>query len=209
MGNKVNPVGLRLGFAKNLGMSEDKYNSVWFDSKNYSQYIAEDIKIKNLIDELLEPEIFSKVKIFRVNKKINLKIVTHKPGILIGKQGSEIIKLKQKIEKKIQKEVNIQIEDLVKPELDVKIICCEIAKAISEGQDYKRIIRFYTEKCKAAGALGMQIRLSGRLKSLIAKTDKYSSGSLRRQTLSSNITHYSKQALCKYGVDGVQVTIRS
>ncbi len=156
MGQKVNPIGIRLGIVKT-------WESRWFGGKNYANYILEDHQLRRFIKKKLYHAGVSRVEIERSAKRIRLRIFTARPGIVIGKKGSEISQLKKEIEKMTAQEVLIDIQEVRKPELDAQLVAENVALQIERRVAFRRAMKRGVSSAMRFGALGVKIICSGRL----------------------------------------------
>ena len=171
MGQKVNPIGLRLGIVKT-------WESRWFSGKNYAQYILEDHKLRKFIQKKLSHAGVSRIEIERSSKRVRLRIYTSRPGIVIGKKGSEISQLKNDIEKITAHEVLIDIQEIRKPEIEAQLVAENVALQIVRRVAFRRAMKRGVTSAMRFGALGVKIICSGRLGGAeMARTEWYREGS--------------------------------
>ena len=156
MGQKVNPIGLRLGIVKT-------WESRWFASKKYSDYILEDFNIRKYLKKKLGHAGVSKIEVERSSKRVRLRIFTSRPGIIIGKKGAEIVQLKQDVEKMISQDVIIDIQEIRKPELDAQLVAENIALQIVRRVAFRRAMKRGIASAMRFGAQGVKVICSGRL----------------------------------------------
>src|SRR3989338_7832567 len=156
MGQKVNPIGLRLGIIKT-------WDSRWFSEKNYADHLAQDLKIRKYIEEKLSGASISKVLIERPAKKARITLYSARPGILIGKKGADIEKLKKELTKITKSEVSINILEVRKPEIDAKLVAEGIAQQIERRVSFRRAMKRAMQSAFRSGALGVRVNCSGRL----------------------------------------------
>jgi small subunit ribosomal protein S3 len=201
LGQKVNPIGLRLGIVKT-------WESRWFGGKNYAEYILEDYKLRKFIKEKLYHAGVSRIEIERSSKRVRLRIYTSRPGIVIGKKGAEIALLKNNIEKITDREVLIDIQEIRKPEIDAQLVAENVALQIERRVAFRRAMKRGVSSAMRFGALGVQIICSGRLGGAeMARTEWYREGRVPLHTLRADIDYGFIDARTTYGVIGVKVFI--
>ncbi len=201
MGQKVNPIGLRLGIVKT-------WESRWYAGKSYADYILEDYKIRKFVKNKLHHAGISKVEIERSSKHIRLRVFTSRPGIVIGKKGAEISQLKKEIEKKVSHEVMIDIQEVRKPEIDAQLVAENVALQIERRVAFRRAMKRGVSSAMRFGAKGVKIRCSGRLGGAeMARTEWYKEGRIPLHTLRADIDYGFIEARTTYGIIGVKVFI--
>jgi len=201
LGQKVNPVGLRLGIVKT-------WESRWYADKNYSDYILEDYKIRRFIKAKLYHAGVSRIEIERSSKLIRLRIYTARPGIVIGKKGAEISQLKKEIEKLVSHEVLIDIQEVRKPEIDAQLVAENVALQIERRVAFRRAMKRGVTSAMRFGAMGVKIICSGRLGGAeMARTEWYREGRVPLHTLRADIDYGFVEARTTYGIIGVKVFI--
>jgi len=201
LGQKVNPIGLRLGIIKT-------WESRWFGGKNYAQYIFEDHKLRKFVKQKLYHAGVSRIEIERSAKRIRLRIYTARPGIVIGKKGSEIAQLKKEIEKLTAHEVLIDIQEIRKPEIDAQLVAENVATQLERRVAFRRAMKRSVQSALRFGALGIKVICAGRLGGAeIARTEWYREGRVPLHTLRADIDYGMAEARTTYGVVGVKVTI--
>lgn len=201
MGQKVNPVGLRLGINKT-------WDSRWYSGKSYGSQLQEDLKIRTYIFENLTQAGISRVVIERPAKKARVSIYTARPGVLIGKKGADLDKLKDKLSKFTSAEVSLNIIEVRKPELDAKIIADGIAQQIERRVSFRRAMKRAQQTAMRLGALGIRVNCSGRLGGAeIARMEWYIEGSVPLHTLRSDIDYATGTARTTYGAIGIKVWV--
>jgi small subunit ribosomal protein S3 len=202
LGQKVHPVGLRLGIVKT-------WDSRWFaDKKLYAGYILEDHKLRRYIKKKLFHAGISKIEIERSSKRVRLRIYTARPGIVIGKKGSEIAQLKKELEKKIDHEVFIDIQEVRKPEIDAQLVAENVALQIERRVAFRRAMKRGVSSAMRFGAKGVKIMCAGRLGGAeMARREWYREGRVPLHTLRADIDYGFIQAKTTYGVIGVKVFI--
>ncbi len=201
MGQKVNPIGLRLGIIKT-------WESRWFGGKNYAHYIFEDHKLRKFVKQKLYHAGVSRIEIERSAKRIRLRIFTARPGIVIGKKGAEIAQLKKEIEKLTAYEVLIDIQEVRKPEIDAQLVAENVATQLERRVAFRRAMKRSVQSALRFGALGIKVICAGRLGGAeIARTEWYREGRVPLHTLRADIDYGLAEARTTYGVVGVKVTI--
>ena len=201
MGQKVNPVGLRLGIVKT-------WESKWFGGRNYAEYILEDYKLRKFIKEKLFHAGVSRIEIERSAKRIRIRIYTSRPGIVIGKKGSEISQLKKDVEKMTSREILIDIQEVRKPELDAQLVAENVALQIERRVAFRRAMKRGVSSAMRFGALGVKVICSGRLGGAeMARTEWYREGRVPLHTLRADIDYGFIEARTTYGIIGVKVFI--
>jgi small subunit ribosomal protein S3 len=201
LGQKVNPIGLRLGIVKT-------WESKWFGGKNYAEYILEDYKLRKFIKAKLYHAGVSKIEIERSAKRIRLRIYTSRPGIVIGKKGAEISLLKKNVEKITDREIIIDIQEVRKPELDAQLVAENVALQIERRVAFRRAMKRGVSSAMRFGALGVKIICAGRLGGAeMARTEWYREGRVPMHTLRADIDYGFIEARTTYGIIGVKVFI--
>jgi small subunit ribosomal protein S3 len=201
MGQKTNPVGFRL-------LNNKNWESVWYDHKNYSTKLLNDINIRNFIKKNYSHCGIGSVIIERLSDKINLIIKTSKPGVLIGKKGLDIEKINQSIEKIAGSKVEVKIVEIDKPDINASLVAQSIAKQLEGRAAFKKAMKKAMQSAMKFGALGIKVCCSGRLGGAeIARTEWYKEGSIPLHTLRCNIDYSTANAYTGYGVIGVKVWI--
>jgi len=201
LGQKVNPIGFRLGIIKT-------WESRWFGGKNYAQYIFEDHKLRKFVKQKLYHAGVSRIEIERSAKRVRLRICTARPGIVIGKKGAEIAQLKKEIEKLTAHEVLIDIQEIRKPEIDAQLVAENVATQLERRVAFRRAMKRSVQSALRFGALGIKVICAGRLGGAeIARTEWYREGRVPLHTLRADIDYGMAEARTTYGVVGVKVTI--
>ncbi len=201
MGQKVNPIGLRLGVVKT-------WESRWYAGKNYAEYILEDYNIRKFIKKRLYHAGISKIEIERSAKHVRLRIYTSRPGIVIGKKGAEIALLKKELEKIVSYEVIIDIQEVRKPEIDAQLVAENIALQIERRVAFRRAMKRGVSSAMRFGAEGIKVICSGRLGGAeMARTEQYKEGRVPLHTLRADIDYGFVEARTTYGIIGVKVFI--
>ena len=201
MGQKVNPVGLRLGIIKG-------WDSAWFDSKSYADKIVEDNKIRNYIKARIPKGGISKVVIERTLKRITLTIHTARPGVVIGKGGSEVDKIKEELKNLTGKDLQINIFEIKRPELDAKLVGESIAQQLQARISFRRAMKQAIASSMRVGAQGIKVKCSGRLGGAeMARSEQYKEGRIPLHTLRADIDYAISEANTIYGKIGIKVWI--
>jgi len=201
MGQKVNPIGNRLGIIKG-------WDSNWYGGKNYAEKIVEDFKIRRYLNARLAKASISRIVIERTLKLITITVHTSRPGIIIGKGGQEVDKLKEELKKITNKEVQINIFEIKRPELDAKIVATSIARQIEGKIAYRRATKMAIASTMRMGAEGIKVLVSGRLNGAeMARSEMYKDGRTPLHTLRADIDYALAEALTKTGLIGVKVWI--
>jgi small subunit ribosomal protein S3 len=198
MGQKVHPYGFRLGVTKT-------WRSRWFSKQDYAKLLREDLELKDSLRERLKAAGISAVEVDRPGNKLRVTIHTSRPGIIIGRKGAEIEKLKQDLAKKTKREVFIDIQEVHKPELDAQLVSESIALQLEKRVAFRRAMRKAVDSALRFGCKGIKVRVSGRLNGAeIARTEWYLQGQLPLHTLRADIDYGFSQAYTTYGVIGVK-----
>lgn len=201
MGQKVNPIGLRLGIVKT-------WDSRWYAGKKYAEYILEDHKIRKFFKEKMFHAGVSKIEIERSSKRVRLRIFTSRPGIVIGKKGAEIAQLKKELEKMVTSEVMIDIQEVRKPEIDAQLVAENIALQIERRVAFRRAMKRGMQSAMRFGAEGIKVICAGRLGGAeMARTEQYREGRVPLHTLRADIDYGFTEAKTTYGIIGVKVFI--
>ena len=201
MGQKVNPIGLRLGIVKS-------WDSRWYAGKKYSAYILEDYKIRKFVKKKLFHAGISKIEIERSAKRVRLRIFTARPGIVIGKKGSEIEKLKKELENVVSQEVLIDIQEVRKPELDAQLVAESVALQIERRVAFRRAMKRGVSSAMRFGAKGVKVICAGRLGGAeMARREWYREGRVPLHTLRADIDYGFTEAKTTYGIIGVKVFV--
>ncbi len=201
MGQKTHPVGNRLGIIRG-------WDSNWFGGKNYSDKLVEDEKIRNYLNARLAKGGVSKIIIERTLKLITVTINTARPGIVIGKGGQEVDKLKEELKKLTKKDVQINIFEIKRPELDAKLVSDSVAKQLEGRISFRRAIKTSIASTMRMGAEGIKIMCAGRLGGAeMARTEQYKEGRIPLHTFRADIDYAISEAQTSYGKIGVKVWI--
>ena len=201
MGQKVHPIGFRLGFNKT-------WRSRWFAEKDYADLLHEDIKLKKELKKRFAHAGVARVDIERAANKLKVSIFTSRPGIIIGRKGQEVDKLKQEIQKRTGKEVFINIQEILKPELDAQLVSESVALQLEKRIAFRRAMRKAVDAALRFGARGIKVRVAGRLNGAeIARSEWYLHGQLPLHTLRADIDYGFFEARTKFGQIGVKCWI--
>jgi len=201
MGQKVHPIGFRLGFNKT-------WRSRWYAEKEYASLLHEDLALKKDLKKRFSHAGVSRVEIERAANKLKISIYTSRPGIIIGRKGQEVDKLKQEIQKKTGKEVYINIQEILKPELDAQLVSESVALQLEKRIAFRRAMRKAVDAALRFGARGIKVRVSGRLNGAeIARSEWYLHGQLPLHTLKSDIDYGFSEARTSFGQIGVKTWI--
>jgi len=201
MGQKTNPIGLRLGIIRG-------WDSSWYGGKKYDQKLVEDDQIRKYLNARLSKAGISKILIERTLKLVTVTIFTARPGIIIGKGGQEVDKLKEELKKLTKKEIQINISEIKRPELDAVIVATTIAKQIEGRVSYRRAIKTAIASSMRIGAEGIKVLISGRLGGAeMARGEIYKEGRIPLHTLRADIDYALVEAHTTYGRIGVKVWI--
>ncbi|UII28874.1 30S ribosomal protein S3 [Fulvivirga maritima] len=201
MGQKVNPVAFRLGIIKG-------WDSSWYGGKDFSDKLVEDHNIRNYIAARIPKGGISKVVIERTLKRITLTVHTARPGVVIGKGGAEVDKIKEELKKLTGKDVQINIFEVKRPELDAKLVGESIAQQLQARISYRRAMKQAIASAMRVGAQGIKIKVSGRLGGAeMARTEQYKDGRIPLHTLRADIDYAISEANTVYGKIGIKVWI--
>jgi small subunit ribosomal protein S3 len=201
MGQNVHPIGFRLGFNKT-------WRSRWFAEKDYADLLFEDIKLKKELKKRFAHAGVARVDIERAANKLKVSIFTSRPGIIIGRKGQEVDKLKQEIQKRTGKEVFINIQEILKPELDAQLVSESVALQLEKRIAFRRAMRKAVDAALRFGAKGIKVRVSGRLNGAeIARSEWYLHGQLPLHTLRADIDYGFSEARTNFGQIGVKCWI--
>ncbi len=203
MGQKVNPIGLRVGYIKG-------WESIWYGGKNFSDKLVEDEKIRKYIAARLpNPRAgIAKIIIERTLKRVTITINTAKPGVVIGKGGQEVDKIREELKKLTGKDIQINIYEIKRPELDAKLVGESIAQQLKNRVSFRRAMKQAVANSMRIGALGIKIKASGRLGGAeMARSEMYKDGRVPLHTLRADIDYAVSEALTVYGKIGIKVWI--
>jgi small subunit ribosomal protein S3 len=201
LGQKVNPIGFRLGVIKG-------WDSRWFAGKEYATFIVDDYKIREFLKKKLYHAGISRIEIERWAKRIRLRIYAARPGIVIGKKGAEIEVLKKELEKMVPQELVIDIQEVRKPEVDAQLVAENVALQIVRRVAFRRAMKRSVASAMRFGAKGIKVCCSGRLGGAeMARTEWYKEGRIPLHTLRADIDYGFAEARTTYGLIGVKVWI--
>src|SRR6266481_1920953 len=201
MGQKVHPYGFRLGFNKT-------WRSRWFAKQNYAKLLQEDLELKKTLTDRLKSAGVSLIEVDRPGNKLRVTIRTSRPGIIIGRKGAEIEKLKQDLAKRTKREVFIDIQEVHKPELDAQLVSESIALQLEKRVAFRRAMRKAVDSALRFGCKGIKVRVSGRLNGAeIARSEWYLQGQLPLHTLRADIDYGFTEAHTTYGVIGIKAWV--
>ena len=201
MGQKTHPYGFRLGYIRT-------WKSRWYADKDYADLLHEDVKLRNELKDKLRSASISSIEIERAANKLVIRIYSARPGIIIGRKGSEIDKLKADVQKRTHREVHIDIQEVHRPELDAQLVAESIAMQLEKRVAFRRAMRKSVDSALRFGCKGIKVRVGGRLNGAeIARSEWYLQGRLPLQTLRADIDYGFAQAYTTYGVIGVKCWI--
>lgn len=201
MGQKVNPIGLRLGIVRD-------WDSRWYESKNYAKFLIEDVRIRGFIKKNYAKAGIARVIIERPAKKPVVNIHSSRPGVLIGKKGADIDVLKKKLSKLVGTDVSLNIVEVRKADIDANLVAQSIAQQIEGRVSYRRAMKKAMSNTMRANAEGIRVLVSGRLAGAeIARNEQYREGRVPLHTLRADVDYGTAEALTTYGIIGVKVWI--
>jgi ribosomal protein S3, bacterial type len=201
VGQKTHPVGLRLGITKT-------WSSNWFTRDKMADYLYEDLLIRNYLKKRLEHGGIALIEIERTSKKVAVGIHTSRPGIVIGKKGEEVERLKAELQHLTQKEIQLNIKEVKKPEMDAQLVGDNIARQLEKRVSYKKAIKKAISTAVRMGAEGIKISIGGRLNGAeIARAETFKEGRIPLHTLRADIDYATSTAVTTYGTIGVKVWI--
>jgi len=201
MGQKVNPIGLRLGINRT-------WDSRWYAGKNYADLLHEDLKLREYLYKRLKQAGVSKIVIERPAGRSRITIHSARPGVIIGRKGADIEKLRLELQKITKKEVALNIVEIRKPELDAKLVADNIAQQLERRVAFRRAMKRAVQTSMRLGALGIRINCGGRLGGAeIARVEQYREGRVPLHTLRANIDYAEAEALTAYGIIGIKVWV--
>jgi small subunit ribosomal protein S3 len=201
MGQKVHPIGFRLGFNKT-------WRSRWYAEKEYANLLHEDVALKRDLKKRFGHAGVSRIEVERAANKLKMTIFTSRPGIIIGRKGQEVDKLKQEVQKRTGKEVFVNIQEILKPELDAQLVSESVALQLEKRIAFRRAMRKAVDAALRFGAKGIKIRVSGRLNGAeIARSEWYLHGQLPLHTLRSDVDYGFSEARTTFGQIGVKCWI--
>ncbi len=201
MGQKVNPIANRLGIVRG-------WDSNWFGGKSFGDNLVEDQKIRKYLNERLAKASVSRIVIERTLKRVTITICTARPGIVIGKGGTDVEKLKEELKKLYNKDIQINIFEIKKPDLDANLVANSIARQVEGKIAYRRAIKMAIQNTMRAGAEGIKVQISGRLNGAeIARAEMLKEGRTPLHTFRADIDYCKTEALTKVGILGIKVWI--
>lgn len=201
MGQKINPTGFRVGVIRD-------WDAKWYADKDFADYLHEDIEIRNFINKKLQDASVSRIEIERAAKRVNISVHTAKPGMVIGKGGSEVENLRKQLNKLTGRQVHINIVEIKKPDLDAKLVGENIARQLEQRIAFRRAMRQAMQRTMRAGAKGIKIQASGRLNGAdIARREHYNEGLVPLHTLRADIDYAWEEAATTYGRIGIKTWI--
>jgi small subunit ribosomal protein S3 len=201
LGQKTNPIGFRLGINKT-------WKSLWFDERNFAKKLSEDMMLRQYVQNRLNNAGISLVEIKRTPKRITLTIHTARPGIVIGKKGTEVDKLKEELQRLTSQEVQLNIHEIKRPELDAVLVADNVARQLESKVSFRRAMKRAITSTMRMGAEGVRIRCAGRLGGAeMARTEQYKEGRIPLHTLRADIDYARATAMTTYGTIGVKVWI--
>lgn len=201
MGQKVHPYGFRLGFNKT-------WKSRWFGGKDYSETLHKDLALRESLKKKLSHAGVSEIEIERTANKMRINIHTSRPGIIIGRKGAEVDKLRDELQKMVDGDVYINIQEIQRPELDAQLISENVASQLARRIAFRRAMRKAMESAFRFGAKGVKIRVAGRLNGAeIARSEWYQDGQLPLHTLKADVDYGETVAATTYGTIGVKVWV--
>ncbi len=201
MGQKVNPIGLRVGINRT-------WDSRWFSAKNYAQKLVEDLKLRAFVTEKLKAAGISKVIIERAAKNTRVTVHTARPGVVIGKKGADIEKLRKDLSAQAGGEVSLNIVEIRKPEVDAQLVAEGVAQQLERRVSFRRAMKRAVQSALRLGGKGIRVNVSGRLAGAdIARMEWYREGRVPLHTLRADLDYGTAEALTTYGIIGVKVWI--
>ena len=202
MGQKVNPVGFRLGISRD-------HNSTWYAEKGkYQELLLNDFAVREFLKKELDNSFVSKIEIERPSESAKVSIHTSRPGMIIGKKGEDIDKLRNKLTTIMGVPVSLNIKEIRKPDLDAQLVAANIAVELEKRAMFRRVIKRAAQNCTRQGALGVKVRVAGRLGGAeIARAEWHKEGRVPLQTLKADIDYGVAEANTTYGIIGVKVWI--
>jgi len=201
LGQKTNPIGLRLGINR-------EWDTVWFDEKKFASKLHEDIILRNYINNRLGHASISRIEISRTPKRVSVTIHTARPGIVIGRGGSEVEALKKELKKFMGYDVNINVSEIKRPGLRAELVGQNIAQQLEKKVNYRRAVKKAIQSTMSMGAEGIRVCVSGRLNgNEIARSETYREGRVPLHTLRAQIDYTITESHTSYGIIGVKVWI--
>lgn len=201
MGQKINPIGLRVGINRT-------WDSRWYAGRDYADKLVEDLKLREYVKEHLKAAGISKVIIERAAKNTKVTVHTARPGVIIGKKGADIDKLRQNLSKRARGEVGLNIVEVRKPEVDAQLVAEGVAQQLERRVSFRRAMKRAVQSALRFGALGIRINVSGRLGGTdIARMEWYREGRVPLHTLRADVDYGTAEALTTFGIIGVKIWI--
>ena len=202
MGQKVNPNGMRLGIVKD-------HTSVWYaDKKTYSEYLLNDLEVREYLRKRLAQASVSRIEIERPAQTARIAIHTARPGIVIGKKGEDVERLRAELTRMMNMPVHINVEEIRKPEVDALLVAQNVAQQLERRVQFRRAMRRVIQNAMRLGAKGIKVRVAGRLGGAeIARSESYSEGRVPLHTLRADIDYATAEAQTTYGILGIKVWI--
>ena len=202
MGQKVNPVGFRLGTSRD-------HDSVWYaKAKDYSSLVMEDINIREKIKSILPQAPISSISIKRTMEELIIDINTSRPGVVIGKKGEEIEKIKKELKKIVNQDVKLNVVEVKQPDLDAQLVATSVSQQLEKRIMFRKAMKRAVHNTMRQGAKGIRIEVSGRLNGAeIARSEWYREGRVPLHTIKADIDYATSEALTTYGILGVKVWI--
>ncbi|MFP6853505.1 MAG: 30S ribosomal protein S3 [Pseudomonadales bacterium] len=202
MGQKVNPTGMRLGIVK-------EHTSVWYaDKQTYAEYLLSDLQVRSFLRERLSQASVSRIEIERPAQTARVSIFTARPGIVIGKKGEDVEKLRVILTRMMGMAVHVNVEEIRKPEIDALLVAQNVAQQLERRVQFRRAMRRVIQNAMRLGAKGIKVRVAGRLGGAdIARSESYLEGRVPLHTLRADIDYATAEAKTTYGILGVKVWI--
>ena len=199
MGQKINPIGIRVGINRT-------WDSRWYAGKDYADTLVEDLKLREYIHDRLKNAGISKVLIERAAQNTRVTIYTARPGLIIGRKGSDIEKLRQQVSKRVKGEVSLNIVEIRKPEIDAQLVAEGVAQQLERRVSFRRAMKRAVQGAQKMGIQGVRVAVSGRLGGAdIARTEWYREGRVPLHTLRADLDYGAAEANTTYGVIGVKI----
>ena len=202
MGQKVNPVGFRLGTTR-------EHDSIWFaKTKDYAKLVEEDLKIRNKIKQILPMAPISSISIKRTMEELVVNIKTSRPGVVIGKKGEEIERIKKQLKRAINQDVKLNVFEVKQPDLDAQLVATSVTQQLEKRVMFRKAMKRAVQNTMRQGAKGIRVEVSGRLNGAeIARSEWYREGRVPLHTIKADIDYATSEALTTYGILGVKVLI--
>jgi small subunit ribosomal protein S3 len=202
MGQKVNPVGFRLGPTR-------EHDSIWFaKTKDYAKLVEEDLKIRNKIKQILPMAPISSISIKRTMEELVVNIKTSRPGVVIGKKGEEIERIKKLLKRVINQDVKLNVFEVKQPDLDAQLVATSVTQQLEKRVMFRKAMKRAVQNTMRQGAKGIRVEVSGRLNGAeIARSEWYREGRVPLHTIKADIDYATSEALTTYGILGVKVWI--